>query len=212
MGIRNRLAEVYDRVPVLKCKGLCQDVCGPIPAARDEIRLMERAADRPYGWQVKTGHCTMFDEESGRCRCYRDRPLVCRAWGTVATSVCPFGCEPDRWLTHAEFEDLLVRVTDVAGPQSSPQPFLGDRRATEEEYRRSTQAAEVLLARGLRLPDLWNASRPYVICACCGWRGQSDEHVEPDEFAGEPCPHCSAGVLRMAQPGDRPLFVPKSRG
>jgi hypothetical protein len=211
VGIRNRLDDVYGRVPVLKCKGLCQDTCGPIPAARDEVRLMERAAGRAHGWQLRTGHCTFLDEATGRCACYRDRPLVCRAWGTVESSVCPFGCEPDRWLTQQQFDDLLERVADVAGPQVRPRPFVGGRPATDKEYRRSTEEADALLGRGFRLPDRWDASQPYVICPTCQWRAQSEESHASDRFVGSACPHCGAGVLRLAESGDRPLFVPKSR-
>jgi hypothetical protein len=172
---------------------------------------MERTAGRAHGWQLATGHCTLLDEATGRCACYRDRPLVCRAWGTVETSVCPFGCEPDRWLTPQEFDDLLARVADVAGPQVHPRPFVGARPATDEEYRRSTEAADAMLGRGFRLPDHWDASQPYVICPACKWRGQADEPDASQRFAGSVCPHCGAGMLRLAGAGDRPLFVPKSR-
>src|SRR6188472_1141115 len=106
MGVRNRLDDVYRRVPPLRCRGLCQDACGPVPATRDELKLMERAG-RAYGWQLRTGHCTFLDEATGRCACYRDRPLICRAWGSVEGSACPFGCEPDHWLTREQLDDLL---------------------------------------------------------------------------------------------------------
>jgi len=211
MGVRDRLKTVYDRVPLLKCRGMCQDACGPVPATADEIRLMERASGRGYGWRLGTGHCTFLDEASGRCTCYRDRPLVCRAWGTIDSSACPFGCEPSQWLTQQQFDDLLRRVSDVAGPLRSPRPFLGDRPATDEEYRIETQAADALIARGLRLPDHWDASRPYVICPACQWRGQSREGMDPATFAGEACPNCREGVLRMARDGDKALFVPRAR-
>jgi hypothetical protein len=129
----------------------------------------------------------------------------------VSNSTCPFGCEPDQWLTPEQLDDLLARVSEIAGPYASPRPFTGDQPATDDEYRRATQAADALIARGLRLPDNWDASRSYVICPVCEWRGQSREDVDPARFAGEACPHCPTGVLRLAKPGDRPLFVPKVR-
>ena len=211
MSIRQRLDDVYGRVPPLKCRGLCQDSCGPVPAARDEIRLMEHSSGRAYGWLLRTGHCTFLDESTGRCSCYRDRPLVCRAWGTVTSSTCPFGCEPDQWLTPEQLDSLLARVSEIAGPYASPVPFADDRPATVDECRLAMQSADALIARGLRLPDFWDASQPYVICPLCEWRGQSGQGLEPKLFVGEPCPHCPTGVLRLAQPGDRPLFVPKAR-
>ena len=210
MGVRDRLGDLYARVPVLKCKGLCQDTCGPIPATRDEIQLMERRSGRRYGWQLKTAHCTFLDEDTGRCTCYRDRPLVCRAWGTVASSACPFGCEPDHWLSQDQFDRLLTLVSERSGPQLSPQPFLGQRPATAEECDAAARAADALIARGLRLPDRWDPTKPYVVCPSCQWRGQSDEGFSAEAFVGDRCPQCDQGTLRFAQPGDRPLFVPRS--
>ena len=172
---------------------------------------MERAAGRAFGWQLGSGHCTLLDEATGRCTCYRDRPLVCRAWGTVESSVCPFGCEPDRWLTQQQFDELLARVADVAGPHVHPRPFVDGRPATREEVQRSTEQADLIRERGFRLPDRWDAAEPYVICPACQWRGQSEESNGSSRFVGSACPHCAVGTLRLAEAGDRPLFVPRSR-
>jgi hypothetical protein len=211
MGVRDRLHDVYARVPVLRCRGLCQDTCGPIPATHHEVRFMERRSHRRYGWQLKSGHCTFLDESTGRCTCYQERPLVCRAWGTLASSACPFGCEPDRWLTQEAFQGLVARVNDIAGPSIAPQPFSGDHLATSDEVQAASCAADALIARGLRLPDRWDTSQPYVICPACQWRGQHDEGFSADTFVGDRCPQCSADELRLARKGDRPLFVPLSR-
>jgi hypothetical protein len=61
------------------------------------------------------------------------------------------------------------------------------------------------------LPDRWNASEPYVICPACQWRGQSEAGFSPHVFVGDRCPQCKEGELRIAQPGDKPLFVPVRR-
>ena len=212
MGVKGRLADLYARIPLLKCRGLCQDTCGPIPATRHEIRFMERRSGRPYGWQLKTAHCTFLDDQTGRCTCYQDRPLVCRVWGTLEKSACPFGCEPDRWLAQQQFEQLLEQVIEIAGPLLAPQPVVGARLASAEECEAAAHAADALIARGLRLPDLWNASEPYVICPACQWRGQSEAGVSPDIFVGDRCPQCEKGKLRLAGPGDRQLFVAVRRG
>lgn len=211
MGVRHRLDEVYRRVPTLRCKGLCQDVCGPVPASHGEVRLMERTSGRRYGWQLRTGHCSFLDEASGRCSCYRDRPLICRAWGTLPHSACPFGCEPDAWLSDEQFEDLRARMIAIGEPELAPTPLAGNRPATDDEYGESTRNADALIARGLRLPDRWDASQPYVICPSCQWRGQRESESPPDLFVGEPCPHCGEHRLRVAGSGDRPLFVPRRR-
>jgi len=211
MGMRNRIFDLYARVPVLKCKGLCQDTCGPILATRNEVSLMERRGNRRFGWQLKTGHCTFLDD-TGRCACYKDRPLVCRAWGTLASSACPFGCEPDQWLTQSQFENLLAQMNEIAGPEVTPQPFVGGHLASDEERDLARRAADSLFARGLRLPDLWDASEPYVICPVCEWRGQHDVGLSPRLFVGDTCPRCGNSELRLARPGDKSLFIPVNRG
>ena len=211
MGMRNRLADVYARIPALKCKGLCQDTCGPILATRYEVGLMERRGNRRFGWQLRTGHCTFLDA-TGLCACYKDRPLVCRVWGTLASSACPFGCEPDQWLTQSQFENLLAQMNEIAGPEVEPQPFVDGHLASAEECEAARQAADSLIARGLRLPEHWDSSEPYVICPACQWRGQHDIGLSPRLFLGDKCPRCDEGELRAAQPGDKPLFVPVKRG
>src|SRR4029453_9197256 len=163
MGMRNRLADVYARVPVLKCKGLCQDTCGPILATRPEVGLMERRGNRRFGWQLKTGHCTFLDD-AGLCACYKDRPLICRVWGTLASSACPFGCEHEHWLTQSQFQNFLTQMSEIAGPEVEPQPFVDGPLASAEEREVARRASDSLIARGLRLPELWDASEPYVIC------------------------------------------------
>jgi uncharacterized protein len=38
------LADVYARVPEVRCKGLCVDSCGPIAMSREEQRRIRAAA------------------------------------------------------------------------------------------------------------------------------------------------------------------------
>lgn len=211
MGMRTRLADVYARIPVLKCKGLCQDTCGPILATRYEVGLMERRGNRRFGWQLRTGHCTFLDD-TGLCACYKNRPLICRVWGTLASSACPFGCEPDQWLTQSQFEDLLAQMHEIAGAEVAPQPFVDGHPASAEEREVAQRVTDSLIARGLRLPDLWDASEPYVICPACVWRGQHGVGLSPVLFVGDRCPRCGEGELRLAVPGDKPLFIPVKRG
>ena len=79
-------------------------------------------------------------------------PLFAARGGRSRVPACPFGCEPDRWLTQQQFDDLQARIADVAGPSVHPRPFVGARAATTEEYRRSTEAADALLERGSGCP------------------------------------------------------------
>jgi hypothetical protein len=44
----------------------------------------------------------------GQCtRIFDLDPMVCRIYGLTKRLACPYGCEPDRWLTDAEADTLL---------------------------------------------------------------------------------------------------------
>ena len=52
------------------------------------------------------GHCT---------RIFELDPIVCRLWGRLKRLECPYGCQPDRWLSGAEADALLRAEEAVRG-------------------------------------------------------------------------------------------------
>ena len=100
----------YKALPHIDCKQLCGDTaCGPIQMSRDEAQRI----DAFLGWRVnprskREGTCPML--KNGRCRVYPVRPMICRVWGLVPSLRCPFGCEPDHWLTDEEAMLLLSQT------------------------------------------------------------------------------------------------------
>jgi Fe-S-cluster containining protein len=131
MGLKNKLHELYDRVPLVKCRGLCQEACGPIPATDGEIRIMERVSGKPHALDCDTFRCAYLQE--GRCSIYKNRPLVCRIWGAAENLICPFGCKPDRYLTKFEALDLMSQAIELAGEVRRPDFFKDGRPATSAE-------------------------------------------------------------------------------
>ena len=131
MGFKNKLRELYDRVPVIKCQGLCQECCGLVRATAGEVRIMQRVSGKQHALDIDTFRCGYLHQ--GQCTVYNDRPLVCRLWGTVDTLVCPFGCKPDRYLTEAEAVDLMQRMNEFGGEMRRPDFFKDGRPATSAE-------------------------------------------------------------------------------
>ena len=49
----------------------------------------------------------------GLCDAYAVRPAICRLWGVVKKMACPWGCQPERWLTDAETYAILQRLDSL---------------------------------------------------------------------------------------------------
>lgn len=126
-----QLAEAYERVPDVGCKGLCHDTCGPVPGGGPAERLaMRRAGYRlPTRAQalaiVAAGdadyRCTALTADN-RCGAYAARPAICRVWGASEDLPCPYGCRPAaglRLLTREETFQILAAAT-TAGTGREP--------------------------------------------------------------------------------------------
>lgn len=57
----------------------------------------------------------VFLSDFGACVVYGIRPLVCRLWGCVDNEHmrCPFGCQPDRWMSNEEYRSTLEKVIEI---------------------------------------------------------------------------------------------------
>lgn len=55
--------------------------------------------------------CPLLNQHDGSCMAYEMRPLICRAWGTTPKLKCPWGCQPERWLTDIEISKLMGQLT-----------------------------------------------------------------------------------------------------
>lgn len=101
-----QLEVLYTTLPQLECKRLCQDSCGPILMGSVEyLRLLSVSGARDLASEPKTLRCPLLAQ--GSCRVYRVRPMICRLWGLTKSMACPYGCEPQRWLSDTEAQALL---------------------------------------------------------------------------------------------------------
>jgi Fe-S-cluster containining protein len=94
------LERIYRSVPVVACKGLCAETCGPIEMSEVERRrIAARGVVIPPAAQaleaiavgVRSGDCPALVDN--RCSVYEVRPLICRLWGAVESMPCGHGCE-----------------------------------------------------------------------------------------------------------------------
>lgn len=105
------LEAIYAELPVVECKGLCQQACGPIGLTRLENRRIRRAIGREPSARGNLS-CSLLTPD-GRCEAYAFRPLICRLWGVVEAMRCPFGCVPSRWATDDEAKAWLHQASVI---------------------------------------------------------------------------------------------------
>lgn len=123
---RTSLEDAYAALPRIECKGLCAKSCHYTMFTPTELARAEQAAGRKlpidavldeHGghWATltgdKKGRCPLL--RLGRCTTYEARPLLCRLYGLVPSMRCPYGCEPERWLTDAEGHELLAAIAEA---------------------------------------------------------------------------------------------------
>lgn len=109
-----RLEAIYDSLPGLKCQGLCQQACGPVPMLDVEHRPIVAKLGYWPNWKLKRSMtCPLLKD--GQCKVYEVRPLLCRLWGVAEDMKCPHGCEPERYLTFEEATSLWGQVLELNG-------------------------------------------------------------------------------------------------
>lgn len=109
---KQKLHEIYNRVPKIECQGKCTDFCGALgmeAGERDE--MVKASGEIPH--VDRNLNCNYLKE--GKCSVYKNRPLICRVWGVVENLRCPFGCKFERRLTLREMLQLYADVKKVAG-------------------------------------------------------------------------------------------------
>jgi Fe-S-cluster containining protein len=121
-----RLAELYDQVPELDCKGLCYTACGIIECSTREHERIKQVG----GVQIPTMAEFLARDRAGetitcpalsavgRCTVYEVRPMICRVWGSAEGMPCPYGCMPKdgaALLTDPEAYELLGDAIEAGG-------------------------------------------------------------------------------------------------
>lgn len=111
---KQKLHRIYDEIPKIKCKGLCQSFCGAIGMTGGEKEEMVKASGVEPHIVGEAMTCNYLKD--GRCSIYNDRPFICRSWGVIPAMTCPHGCEVERMLTPEEFLRIGKKVHQLGGP------------------------------------------------------------------------------------------------
>lgn len=118
-----RLRRLWKRIPSTRCKGLCQESCGPISASHRERAMLERHLS-PWPTLGEMAIARANDPEhyrcpllvDGRCSAYQDRPTICRLWGAEEVMKCRWGCVPDYgWLSEEEGREIIEESLRIGG-------------------------------------------------------------------------------------------------
>lgn len=86
------------KIPSFKCLDGCSACCGPTVFSGQEwarIQDKRRATSLTCPYAGTNG-----------CEIYKDRPILCRLFGTVERMKCPHGCGPKKLLTAKEESEI----------------------------------------------------------------------------------------------------------
>ena len=83
----DQLKKIYAAIPTFDCIPGCTDCCGPVPFSPSE---WDRVDHKRQATSLKCPYT------NGGCDIYQFRPLICRLFGAVDSSLlaCPHGCAP----------------------------------------------------------------------------------------------------------------------
>lgn len=123
--IPSKLQKMYDKIPGIRCKGLCYEACGPIIVSAAENKMIRAycnsrgIAYMPLALsiaesmaRVRATGCLACPHlnEAKRCNIYPVRPAICRMFGVAESMPCPWGCEADGKMTDSASHKMLRRL------------------------------------------------------------------------------------------------------
>ena len=149
--IISKMKHVWFQVPRVQCKGKCQDSCSNVPVApveaeylQQEYRvtfpILEHGLEMgipPAEFHTLGPNNTpcMFLKD-GRCSIYRNRPLICRAYGhDIAFLRCGWGCDEGKF-NNRRLGSLLLQLFQLSTTLPKYHNFITN---MKENYQKSKQ-------------------------------------------------------------------------
>jgi hypothetical protein len=100
------LQNLYDSIPKFTCTPGCNLCCGPTPCNTIEQQVLN--IQQPITPTNPFNNTCLFSTPQG-CSQYKNRPLMCRLYGTVEMLSCPAGNRPKLMLTRKQEKKLMQR-------------------------------------------------------------------------------------------------------
>jgi len=108
---RAKVETIWNRIPNVKCKGLCGQSCGPIMMSDVEEAIIRDKLGFLPDFLPLSLTCPMY--ELGGCSIYKIRPAICRLYGCVSQMCCPHGCQPDWPFLNSEGKAILHELENL---------------------------------------------------------------------------------------------------
>lgn len=123
----SELERIYQSLPKIECKQLCQEACSFIVVTRAEKHFLTKMLNSDPTHKMDKFHHALFTQDDvakkkapckmldscGNCTIYNIRPLICRLFGIVKQMKCPFGCIPEKWLSDNEAKYLFKKLKSI---------------------------------------------------------------------------------------------------
>ena len=151
-AVNAELQQLYDRVPVIDCKGACRTTCTVIEMSdRERERIAERGVDIPPLTRAPSfthpKPCAALGA-FGQCTVHDVRPMISRIWGVTEDLPCVYGCTPAEYLSTAEAMELLGEASRVGGPPKGLEGISGAILAAQLSDPGTAEAFRRILHRG----------------------------------------------------------------
>jgi uncharacterized protein len=93
-----------ERIPTFACKSGCHDCCGPVTTSSEEMSRLPRLDDAVHEAALTAFSCPHLGPRG--CTVYKERPLVCRLFGTTPRMPCPEGQRPEEMIDERLEQDI----------------------------------------------------------------------------------------------------------
>jgi hypothetical protein len=106
------LYDLRKQIPSFTCIPGCHSCCGPVPLSKIELKAVRGIKKNP-----SIGLSCPYECEKG-CAIYKDRPIICRLFGTVDDPLikCPYGFMSENILNKIQANKIMeVYMRELIG-------------------------------------------------------------------------------------------------
>jgi hypothetical protein len=83
-------------IPDFECIPGCHDCCGPVTTSSEEMFELPHISDAVHEAALVALSCPHLGDHG--CTTYRERPIICRLFGTTERLPCPHGRRPTQMI------------------------------------------------------------------------------------------------------------------